>query len=81
VTPPGFGTYVSPLGINQVLRQQVQLHGVMARKVNQNSVNSALYDDVSGQLQPATALCTVPIDRRLVGSQSLSGRRDGEYAV
>ena len=61
-------------------RQQVQLHGVMAQKANHNSLNFAL-DEVSGHFQPATALSTVPIDRRLVGSQSQSGRRDGEYTV
>jgi len=53
----------------------------MAQKANQNSLNFALDDDVSGQFQPATALSTIPIDRRLIGSQSQSGRRDGEYTV
>lgn len=62
-------------------RQQVQLHGVMAQKANQNSLNFALDDEVSDQFQPATALSAIPIDRRLVGSQSQSGRRDGEYAA
>jgi len=53
----------------------------MAQKANQNYLNFALDDKVSCQLQPATALSALPIDRRLVGSQSQSGRRDGEYAV
>ena len=53
----------------------------MAQMANQNSLNFALDDEVSGQFQPATALSAVPIDRRLVSSQSQSGRRDGEYAM
>ena len=62
-------------------RKQVPLRGVMAQKANQNSLKFALDDKVSGQFQPATALSTMPIYRRLVGSQSQSGRRDDEYAV
>jgi hypothetical protein len=48
VPPSGLGTYLSTLRRNQVLRQQVQLHCVVAQKANQNSLNSALYDEVSG---------------------------------
>jgi hypothetical protein len=64
-----------------VLQQQVQLHGVMAQKANHNTSNFALDDEVSGQFQPTTALSAIPIGRRLVGSQSQSGRRDSEYAA
>jgi hypothetical protein len=67
----------STIFVPKMWRQQVQLHGVMAQKTNHNFLNFAL----DGEFQPATTLNTIPIDRSLVGSQSQSGRRDGDYAV
>jgi hypothetical protein len=63
--------------VPKMWRQQVQLHGFMAQKTNHNFLNFALDDE----LQRATYLNIVPIDRSLVGSQSQSGRRNGDYAV